>query len=132
MVRRVSALFFLTEMVILLLFQQPAFAYCAHSEQFFLNDCGCPEPVETSCPHCHQDEPAEPCDDCSEKIQLDLDELLWSDLAIDSPPFPDHFVAEEVDDTIRSGSSALAKAATIRPPPPPALSLYLLHSVFRL
>lgn len=133
MLRRVSALFFLAGMMTLLLFQQPVFAYCAHSEQFFLNDCGCTKPVGISCPHCRQDQPEQPCDDCSEKIQLEVDDLLWSDLTLNPPGTLDPAISEEADEVLPFGGSGIAEATSVHPPPPPrTIPLFLLHLAFRL
>ncbi|MFT6178980.1 MAG: hypothetical protein ACJA1W_001323 [Akkermansiaceae bacterium] len=83
--RGLSALFFLSGMLALLLFQQPAFAYCAQTSQFFISDCGCEQEVESKCPRCQKEQPSDPCDDYSEKIQLDVDDLGWFDLAVEVP-----------------------------------------------
>ena len=133
MVRRLLALFFLSGMVALLLFQQPAFAYCAHTNQFFINDCGCETQFESRCPHCQKEQPADPCDDCAEKIQLDVDDLVWFDLVIDAPNLICSHVVDGADAPINFYSASEFAVSPIRPPPPPrGVSLFLLHSVFRL
>jgi hypothetical protein len=133
MVRRLSALFFLAGMITLLLFQQPVFAYCAHTNQLFIDDCGCEDQVESQCSHCQQEQPADPCDDCSEKIQLDVDDLVWFDLAIDSPKIVCSSIVDGPAESIDFlASSVFAVSPTRPPPPPPEASLLLLYSVFRL
>jgi hypothetical protein len=120
-------------MIALLLFQQPAFAYCAHTDQFFISECGCEEQVESQCSHCQKEKPAEPCDDCSEKIQLEVDDLVWFDLAIDSPKIVCSSIVDGAADPINfRASSELAVSPTRPPPPPREASLLLLYSVFRL
>ncbi|MFT6862820.1 MAG: hypothetical protein ACJAVK_001380 [Akkermansiaceae bacterium] len=133
MIRRLSALFFLSGMLALLLFQQPAFAYCGHTHQFFMNDCGCEELIESRCPHCQKEQPAVPCDDCSEKIQLDVDDLVWFDLALNAPTIVFSPVVDGAAEPIDFNSATEFRVSPIRPPPPPqGASLFLLHSVFRL
>jgi len=133
MVRRLSALFFLSGMIALLLFQQPAFAYCAHTDQFFINDCGCEQQVQSQCPHCQKEKPSDPCDDCSEKIQLDVEDLVWFDLAIDPPNMVCASIVDgTADPIIFHASSELAVSPTRPPPPLQEVSLFLLYSVFRL
>lgn len=133
MVRRLSALFFLSGMIALLLFQQPVFAYCAHTDQFFIDDCGCEQEVETQCNHCQKKEPVEPCDDCSEKIQLDVDDLVWFDLVIDHPKIVCSSIVYDASESIDFIASSEFAVSPTRPPPPPReASLLLLHSVFRL
>lgn len=133
MVRRLSALFFLLGMMVLVLFQQPALAYCGHSDQFFITDCGCQEPVETGCPHCREEKPVEPCDDCSEKIALDVDELIWFELSPDRAEFVSVPFSEPAPDHDPFFSESDLTIAPIRPPPPlSGVSLFLLFSVFRL
>lgn len=132
-VRRLSALFFLFGMMALLLFQQPVFAYCGHTHQFFINDCGCEKQVESGCPHCLKDQPSDPCDDCSEKIQLDVDELVWFDLTVEAPAMICSPVVDGTSGSLVFPSASEGCVTPIRPPPPPrSLSLFLLHSVFRL
>jgi len=133
MIRRLSALFFLFGMIALLLLQQPVFAYCAHSNQFFVNDCGCEEQAKTRCSHCQEEQPVQPCDDCSEKIQLDVDELVWFDLTVDAPSLVCSPMVDEASEPINFHAATEFVTSPIRPPPPPpGLSLFLLHSVFRL
>jgi YHS domain-containing protein len=74
--RGLSALFFLSGMLALLLFQQPAFAYCAQTSQFFISDCGCEQEVESKRPRCQKEQPSD---------QLDVDDLGWFDLAVEVP-----------------------------------------------
>ena len=120
-------------MIVLLLFQQPTFAYCEHTDQFFISDCGCEKQVESQCPHCQKEKPADPCDDCSEKIQLDVDDLVWFDLAIDAPNMVCSPVVDGAADPINFYSTTEFCVFPIRPPPPPrGISLFLLYSVFRL
>ena len=133
MLRRLSALFFLSGMIALLLFQQPAFAYCAHTDQFFINDCGCEQQVESQCSHCEEEVPPGPCDDCSEKIQLDVDDMVWFDLAIDTPNMACPPVVDGDAAPMSFHATSEFSVSPIRPPPPPrGVSIFLLHSVFRL
>ncbi|MEJ6581425.1 MAG: hypothetical protein QNL33_08535 [Akkermansiaceae bacterium] len=134
MIRRLSASFFLLGMVVLVLLQQPAFAYCGHTHQFFISDCGCEdEVVENACPHCQQEEVSKPCDDCSEKFQVDVDDLVWSDLAM--TPLMECSCAisdgEAAPLTFKVASSVTVAPAR-PPPPPPGPSLFLLYSVFQI
>lgn len=131
MIRRLSALFFLAGMIALLLFQQPVFAYCAHTNQFFINDCGCGKQVESKCPYCQQEEPSAPCDDCSEKIQVEVDDLIWFDLIVETSTAVSLALVDGAAEPIRFCSAAELKVSCIRPPPI-GVSLFLLHSVFRL
>lgn len=133
MIRRLSALFFLSGMFALLLFQQPAFAYCAHTNQFFMSDCGCEKEVESKCPRCQKEQPADPCDDCSEKIQLDVDELVWFGLAVEAPAMVCSLVLDGATEPINFNSGTEFSVSPIRPPPPTRnVSFLLLYSVFRL
>lgn len=117
----------------MVLFQQPALAYCVHTDQFFLSDCGCEEVIESKCPHCQTEQPAEPCDDCSDRIQIDVDDLVWFDLAIALPTFIPSPVIDGGVEVIHCHSTAEFGVTPIRPPPPPGgVSLMILHSVFRL
>jgi len=133
MIRRLSASFFLLGMVVLVLLKQPAIAYCGHTQHFFISECGCgEEAVPHLCPHCQKEEAPKPCDQCSEKIQVDVDDLIWSHIGItsllesscnllDGEAAP---VAFKV-----AGSVLVAPARPLLPPGPP---LFLLNSVFRL
>ena len=133
MIRRLSALFFLFGMLVLLLFQQPAFAYCAHSNQFFISDCGCEKEIESKCSHCQKEQPSDPCDDCSEKIQLDVDDLVWFELAVEAPTMVCSPVVNGGSEPIKFNSGTELAVSPIRPPPlPQKASLFLLYSVFRL
>lgn len=133
MIRRLSALFFLFGMMALVLFQQPALAYCTHTDQFFVSDCGCEEQVQSLCSHCQEEIPSEPCDDCSEKIQLDVDDLVWFDLSIQAPAFVCSPAVDGEVEAIKFSSTTEFSPSPIRPPPPPGgVSLFILHSVFRL
>lgn len=133
MIRRLSASFFLLGMAILVLFQQPALAYCAHAGQFFISDCGCDQPEEVLCSHCLDEQLANPCDECSEKIKLDVDELIWVDLALDSPTEISADLIDGWNDPITFSRATNFSVAPIRPPPSPrGVALFLLNSVFRL
>jgi len=133
MIRRLSALFFLSGMLALLLFQQPAFAYCAHTNQFFISDCGCEQEVESKCPFCQEGQRDVPCDDCSEKIQLDVDDLVWFGLAVEAPTLVYSPIIDGASEPIKFNAGTELAVSPIRPPPPPRnVSLFLLYSVFRL
>ncbi|MEN8693183.1 MAG: hypothetical protein ACN4GG_07620 [Akkermansiaceae bacterium] len=133
MIRRLSASFFLLGMAVFVVFQQPIFAYCPHSEQFFVNACGCETIVETSCPHCQEEQPATPCDECAEKIQLDLDDLIWSELTLHPPTESLVFYAGEHLALLNFSPATDCSVASVRPPPPPnGPDLFLLNSVFRI
>ena len=120
-------------MVFLVLLQQPAFAYCVHSDQFFISDCGCVKTVESQCPFCQEENPDDPCDDCAEKIKLDVDELVWFDVVLDAPTVVCVPVVDGVAGSISFPSALEFVQPPIRPPPPPrGVSLLLLHSVFRI
>lgn len=134
MIRRLSASLFLLGMVVLVLLKQPAFAYCGHTHHFFISDCGCKEEVmENACPHCQQEEAPKPCDDCSEKIQVDVDDLAWSDIAM--TPLVECSCAildGEAKPVAFKVAGSLVVAPARPPPPPPGPSLFLLNSVFRI
>lgn len=133
MIRRLSALFFLIGMMALVFFQQPALAYCTHTDQFFVSNCGCEEQVQSQCSHCQEEKPSDPCDDCSEKIQLDVDDLVWFDLSIQAPAFVSSPVVDGEVEAINFPTAIEFSPSPIRPPPPPGgVPLFLLHSVFRL
>jgi hypothetical protein len=131
MIRRLSALFFLSGMLALLLFQQPAFAYCAHTNQFFISDCGCEKEVESKCPLCQKEQPSDPCNDCSEKIQLDVDDLVWFDLTVEAPTMVCFPIFDGAAESVDFHSATEFTVSSIRPPPR-NVSLFLFYSVFRL
>ena len=133
MIRRLSASFFLLGMVVLVLLKQPAFAYCGHTEHFFISECGCEEEAaENVCPHCVQEEVPKPCDDCSEKIQVDVDDLVWSDIGMTSIVECSSAILDGVAKSLDFKVTSMVTVAPVRPPPPPGPSLFLLNSVFRL
>lgn len=118
--------------MIVLLFQQPVFTYCGHTQQFFIEHCGCPEVGKSSCPHCQEAPPADPCDKCSEKIQLEVDDLIWSDFTPDPPRFSEDVMEPDRAEICGAMSATLTTTAPSRPPPLPGVPRFLLHSVFRL
>ena len=120
-------------MIALLLFQQPVFAYCGHTQQFFISDWGCEKQVESRCPHCQKEQPTDPCDDCSKKIQIDVDDLVWLELNVNIPVMVCNPVIDGIAESLSFQSATELVVSPIRPPPPPpSVSLFLLHSVFRL
>jgi hypothetical protein len=133
MIRRLSASFFLLGMAVLVLLQQPVLAYCPHTNQFFISECGCAEKTAAACPHCQEEQPADPCDKCSDKIQLDVDDLVWFDLALNAPTeIPSPLTDGESDPVTFSPATDFSVAPIRPPPPPPGVALFLLNSVFRL
>jgi len=121
-------------MVVLVLLKQPAFAYCGHTEHFFISDCGCEEEVvESVCPRCQKEEAPKPCGDCSEKIQVDVDDLVWSDIGM-TPLIECSWAILDGDARpVVFEVASLVVVAPARPPPSPSgPSLFLLNSVFRL
>ena len=133
MISSVLAFCFLLGMMALVLFPQPGLAYCTHTDQFFLSDCGCEELPTDVCPHCQQEQTSKPCDDCSERIQLDIDDLIWSNLVF-GPDLKICCPAEVigVEWVIVSPGYDLS-AGPIRPPPlPRGIPVFLLNSVFRI
>lgn len=131
--RRLSASFFLLGMLVLVLLKQPVVAYCGHTHHFFMSDCGCGEQViENACPHCQEEEAPKPCDSCSKKFQVDVDDLVWTDVVM--TPLVEcscAIIDGEADPVTFKVASAVAPAPA-RPPPPPGPLLFLLNSVFRL
>ncbi|MFT6242882.1 MAG: hypothetical protein ACJAQT_004994 [Akkermansiaceae bacterium] len=133
MVRRLSASLFIFVMMVLVLLQQPVLAYCAHTDQFFINHCGCEKFIENACPHCQEEQPADPCDECSEKIQLDTDDLVWFDLSLNSLSKTAFPIREGQAKPITFLPATEIAVAPIRPPPPPSsVPVFLMNSVFRL
>ena len=133
MIHRLSASLFLFVMMVLLLLQQPVLAYCTHTDQFFINDCGCGKIVENACPYCQEEQPADPCDECSEKIQLDTDNLVWFDISLNSPSETTCPISEGQAKPITFLPATELSVAPMWPPPPPrSVPVFLMNSVFRL
>lgn len=132
MIRRLSASFFLLGMVVLVLLQQPAFAYCAHTKQVFITDCGCGQAADIFCPHCLEEKSSQPGDKCSDKIQLDTDDLIWFDLAIDSRAEFSSPVACCDAAPLTFSPAAEFSVTPLRPPPPPLGLLNSLESFISL
>ncbi|MGB0990916.1 MAG: hypothetical protein ACPG32_00430 [Akkermansiaceae bacterium] len=164
MLRKVSAVTLLLVMTLLITLKHPVLGYCLCVDSFFAGDCSCEvaqkaqkktSSATQSCSHCCQETacntpadgslaPAAPCDDCSKRLSIDVDDFVWNGTVQvpNDPQLLDDGSSHYGADLVFSGAQAPAFASgPIRGDPPPhsvaipaypGLPVYLRYSVLRL
>lgn len=135
MFRRLSSCLLIAFLTVLVGVKDLALGFCLCEETLFIGQNPCSQTTSFECCSCCETEaPAElPCDDCVVKVQLEVEDYLWSEAGfLIQPPV----VLERNEAHTSFGetfqSFDLAAFASFEPPPPPGLNRLIQQQRLRL